>query len=1306
MAKYWVGGTGNWATAGRWSTQSGKAQFTASRTSNTLTVSSVQSGTIAAGQLFYDSTGTARGSIVSQSSGTTGGAGVYTTTGSTTAISSSACYTMASGSNTTTPTSSDTGTEIIFDVNSGVNATVTVAATAYSGLLIIGSFTGSGQSAGYTAQGNLTSDVNGTLTLAGSSTWNCYGGLQVSATSTVTWSHSGTFNFTTYSGDIKAPNCNINSLIVIPSGTWGLTGNVGNSSHASKVGSTTLGTLTQTGGTLYLNTYTWTATTYAATGTTAKTLHFGTSGALSLSVTPVNSTALNAVNITSTASQLSIQGTEPIFILSGNPTIDSYASRTVNFSSSTWHTASTSSNPYPSLKVTAGTANYGNISYTNAGASTTASWTIYLRTIDLTGLLSSSYNNAYIFHTYNYQTMYILGDFLIPSIAFYINGVTTTRQVYFIGESKKIAIAGIAGNFLYTVFYQPCSYTQAGDFGPSSLQVPGDYNTTLGTYPLTLNTTGKIGNYYGTSIYQLYPSVKLIGDISAGNTHIQDYGFNDTSLTSIQAYRFTSTQATTKSYNIDIITRTYNTAYLAGLEISNGTYTGNLTFTDPNNSFNSGFGKQCILNGVTLTKTLNFTGTEFTLSETNTIPSNCVVNLKDTQNGSAVLTTYSTGSTNNPVTVNMNLTNAKYLTDSGVSQNGLNCNGSNHVVNVYVTGSSNNNLLILSNNSINSLNCTGYYGAVLGSYTRYDSNGDPYSSNYGISIANSLIIPSTVPTVNFFTLTKYGSASSITVDIPTYSVVRSLALSSDFSIVNSFLVTYLTVNSDSFTQASTVTCTDSIIANGSSTINLSNSTRNLSTITLNNTSTLNFNTYSGTLTTLNASGTVNFNSSTPTVGAITTYPGTTVNFNSSTPTIGDYSNSGTVNSGNNLVTINNFYSKYSTANFNKLTVTGVIENNNSSAVINFNDTANIRTFNNYEGTINCNSSTINVTNTAYATISNGTLNLGQSVFTCANLQQSGGTINIDTSTFTVTGALAQIDGILNLTNKTIAVKDLLSETSGSIYNSTYLAGSTINLSGNLNCANTKFNKVVVKSSEVTIATRYIAELSNTVTPTTVKMGSTITTFDKFNLQGTENNLVKVTSSNGELKTLNKPDLWNIGTHSINRSNNYNLFLFPGTNDYLDFTNIYGAVPQYTYVASPVSINYLSSSIASGSTNNSNNYLDIIIFGGGSGRNNTSDYYTQKVTVPANNICTWTATLISSSELNYDYAYFYVNDVQVGSRISGGNYVQTSGTITGSFANFKLVYQKDGSLIGGSDYARLQVTFTTTTLSPNKFFLMF
>jgi len=324
---------------------------------------------------------------------------------------------------------------------------------------------------------------------------------------------------------------------------------------------------------------------------------------------------------------------------------------------------------------------------------------------------------------------------------------------------------------------------------------------------------------------------------------------------------------------------------------------------------------------------------------------------------------------------------------------------------------------------------------------------------------------------------------------------------------------------------------------------------------------------------------------------------------------------------------------------------------------------------------------------------------------------SGGTINIDTSTFTGNKYLSLYAGTLNLTDKTINVNNL-NVSGGSVLSSNYLSGSTINLSGNLYTLTTpvKFNKVVVKSSAVSISTPYIAELSNTVTPTTVTM-STDCTFDKFNLQGTENNLVKVISSSpGTQRILKKPDLWNIGTHSINRSNNSNLFLFSGTNDYLDFTDIYATVPQFNYQPSPVSINLLSRVVNTFATYNNENYIDVIIYGGGSTRNSTMDYYTHRVTVPDGNICTWTATLSTSSEAGYDYGYFYVNDIQIGNRMSGytgGNYVYTSGTITGSFADFRLSYVKDGSLIGGSDYARLQVTFTTTSsASPSKFFLMF
>jgi len=190
--KYWVGGTGNWSTAGRWSTQTGQASFVATRpsgTNATLTVTQVYSGTITSGDALYDGAGTARGVINQQltpllGGETSGGVGRYSTTAASAAISTNnQCYTIVNSSNTTVPASANTD-EIIFDGNSGFNFTVTISGTSYAGGLYIGSV-------GTTPVNNVvTTALSGTMTLAGASTLNLYGDLKLPSTG-LTWTRTG-----------------------------------------------------------------------------------------------------------------------------------------------------------------------------------------------------------------------------------------------------------------------------------------------------------------------------------------------------------------------------------------------------------------------------------------------------------------------------------------------------------------------------------------------------------------------------------------------------------------------------------------------------------------------------------------------------------------------------------------------------------------------------------------------------------------------------------------------------------------------------------------------------------------------------------------------------------------------------------------------------------------------------------------------------------------------------------------------------------------------------------------------------------
>lgn len=1257
--KYWVGGTGNWSTAGRWSTSTGQASFTASRptgTNATLTVSSVQSGTIASGQLLYDSGGTARGTIGSQLSGTTGGAGTYATVASSSTLTSQACYTMASGSATTVPTSGSTD-EIVFDYNSGPSPTVTVTVTGYAGSVYIGNV-GSLYISGYSA----TSNINGTLTIAGTSTLNIYDNLKIASSgSTVNWSHSGTLNFTTRGGNLSAPNTNISSSIVVPSGTWTLVDNMSDG-----------GTLSFTGGTINLGTYTWTRTTATITGSTAKVLNFGTSGALSLSYSYFYSQT-TILNITSTFTQLSFQGTEPLFITTGAD------QKTIDFTSATWTTNSSSTYPFPSLKSSGGYIVYSNSGYTTLNAN------VYFRSIDLTGSTSS----AYIFGSASLGTAYISGNLIVPSSVFSFSmgyQYSNTVSVVFTGSNKslqfypQISYYSDDGMFLSATFVSGSSYTQTGGIKFRYL------NAQAGSL-LTLNDTGPLASGTADNYSISFNSnCTLVGNVDASQISVVDNGFVATNLTSLKCFSYYNS-GYSRSFALTLIKRKETltgTNFSTGLFLYNNATLGSITFSDPNN-IGSGTYIAVELNNITLPSTVNWTVTSLTLSGTITIPTGSVFNIIAEGTGSDIVKFISSAACSTPVTINVNCTGA-----TAYSPTRLESTNSSNNLTLNITGNSSSTVRFgqAGINYFDSIDFTGFYGTYHANFNDGDTVWRPsiYVKNLFKITANTQFsydgyintdpwypvnnrVAYLSTTNNIYAISTYGN-TNCTINIPSNVTVGGLYYNnSNITFTNSFTLQILVLgNSINYTasQGTLPTVSNYYLNGTTSTLNLNNSSNSIDTLVIYDSSTVNLNTSTSSIQYVSLNGnssTINFNSSANIIGSIyqnsnnATLPNT-INFNSSTTTI----NNITLNS-----TIVNF-------NTSSPTVTG-------SIITQFN-----LNFNTSSPTIN----NITLKNNAIAYLDSG------SALNCTGLM------------------FFQDNAYLDATNATFSVKNLTNETS---YNTSVYTGSTVNLSGVLNDNFSSFNNVVVKSSAVTIGAYYIENLSNTVAPSTVKF-STPVKLNNFNLQGTESNLVTVTSSNTTPRYLMKPSAWNVGSNSVNTSNNFGITLSAGTSDYLDFSYIVGIDTSLSNKLTATQTQQLMPGSYTGSYAYAGNVLELLIKGNAHTPSSGSSYK-YNIVVPTGATVSYYATIIPSTQQYNDGgyegtaygdpAYLFIDNANKLNEVSGTTLNSTTGTLSVGTHTLEFLYAKDiyTSSFANKDLARLFVYFYAVLPSnSSKFFLMF
>lgn len=277
---YWVGGTGAWITAGKWSTTGSNVnEFTASRVGTTLTVTAVARGTIAVGQtIFQGSTGLSQGTITALGTGT-GGTGTYTMSLSGTITS----RVMAGAVNISgaAPTSGD---DVVFNANSGFS-TLPTTVPVNGGLA-------RDVTVSAIPAGGITFSGSGTLTVAGN--FSLFAGLS--------WTNTGTIILTattskTFNTNGVALGCNV--TLSGTGGTWTLQNPLTIAIDR---------TITITNGSLNLAGYTLSCGIFAVTGTvTGRTLTFS-GGQVNLT-----GDATTILDIRSTASgQFTIVGS-PIF---------------------------------------------------------------------------------------------------------------------------------------------------------------------------------------------------------------------------------------------------------------------------------------------------------------------------------------------------------------------------------------------------------------------------------------------------------------------------------------------------------------------------------------------------------------------------------------------------------------------------------------------------------------------------------------------------------------------------------------------------------------------------------------------------------------------------------------------------------------------------------------------------------------------------------------------------------------------------------------------------------------------------------
>jgi len=292
--KYWVGGTGAWGTASKWSDSSGAVEFVGYRLAAVLTVTSVVRGTLAVGQTIYRSdTGVSMGTITALGTGT-GGTGTYTTSASGTVSSAPGIY-MAGAVASSAPTSADNA---IFDANSGfsnasVPTTVTTAAATVVNLTVSAVPTG-----GITFTGTGTQSISGSLSVASGAVWN--------ATGNQTFTSTSTGNTISTNGVVMGCAMILNGV----GGSWTLGSNTAIASGKN---------FTMTNGSLNLSTYNLTCGGFICSGTTAnRTLTFGSGAQINLTGDGTTiSTVLNLSGKTATG-QLTVVGSAVFNLTNAN----------------------------------------------------------------------------------------------------------------------------------------------------------------------------------------------------------------------------------------------------------------------------------------------------------------------------------------------------------------------------------------------------------------------------------------------------------------------------------------------------------------------------------------------------------------------------------------------------------------------------------------------------------------------------------------------------------------------------------------------------------------------------------------------------------------------------------------------------------------------------------------------------------------------------------------------------------------------------------------------------------------------------
>jgi len=511
MAKYWCGVTSSWnTTANKWGNSPPGIVFAGSRTSTTLTVTTVYAGSITPGAIgtgpvLYGNTGTVAGTITEQLSGTTGGAGTYKTS-STGTLAASEHYTFLAGTvSATAPANTD---DVVFGAVSVPNPVVTLGASTLGVSLTV------------------SSPSSGVYTFAGTTSATCSGSFTLAAGTL--WTHTGNLTFSGAPSNVRTNGVSISSNI---------------SQTVSNYNPTLLdnfngtGTINHTGGTITLGGYNWSCSTYTASGTTAKTVAFGATGTITCTTTATST----AISCTVSEVNLTLLGA-PTFVLSGNAA--SGITRTISFTHSTW---GGSAIVMPAIHISAGQTG------STVALTVPINGNCNLAALDCTGHSGSlSFTNAN-------SSLYI-GDYCLIPITTTLAG--NTPSAVWLTSTTGAAFAVSTLSIITFGTFATGSWVQAGDIQVSSLSGYGMAFNTSGTVtvgalgmnrfgsphsiagPLTINVgTGGAnisGSASGSVVIDSAQSVNLHTFSPSGALSVSAVG--DLSLTN-----FTSTSAITTS---------------------------------------------------------------------------------------------------------------------------------------------------------------------------------------------------------------------------------------------------------------------------------------------------------------------------------------------------------------------------------------------------------------------------------------------------------------------------------------------------------------------------------------------------------------------------------------------------------------------------------------------------------------------------------------------------------------------------------------------------------------------------------------